>query len=102
MKATRKPRMPNGLGTAGKKLWTDVVAEFDLSADPHKLRILFDACKVADYITRLDDAAASGPETVRGSMGQPVVNPMIDRAITSRGQLAQLLDKLNFKATEGD
>src|ERR1700733_12525024 len=36
-----KPRMPRGLGTEGQKLWKSVIGEFDLAAEPHKLRILF-------------------------------------------------------------
>jgi hypothetical protein len=49
--------MPRGLGTEGKKLWESVIGEFDLSAEPHKLRILFDACTTADVVKRLDDVA---------------------------------------------
>jgi hypothetical protein len=49
--------MPRGLGTEGKKLWESVIGEFDLSAEPHKRRILFDACTSADVVKRLDDAA---------------------------------------------
>lgn len=97
----RKPRMPRGLETEGQKLWRGVIEEFDLSAEPHKLRILFDACKTADVIKRLDDAAVKQSLTVRGSMGQEVINPLIAQAQTARGQLAQLLGRLNF-APEDD
>ncbi|WP_231514671.1 hypothetical protein [Mycobacterium sp. URHB0044] len=62
---------------------------------------MFDACKIADYVKRLDDEAGKQPLTVKGSMGQQVINPIIDKAITARGQLAQLLCRLNF-ATEDD
>jgi hypothetical protein len=88
--------MPRGLGTEGQKLWKGVVAEFNLSLEPHKQRILFDACKTADVIKRLDDAARSAPLTVRGSMGQEVINPVVGQAQVARGQLAQLLGRLNF------
>ena len=97
-----KPRMPHGLGPEGKKLWTGVIGEFDLAYEPHKIRILTDACKTADLIKRLDDAAAKAPLTVRGSMGQEVINPLIAQSQTARGQLAQLLTRLNFAAPEDD
>lgn len=97
-----KPRMPRGLGTAGQKLWHGVVEEFDLAGEPHKLRILEDACKTADVIKRLDDAAAKQPLTVLGSQKQQVINPCIAQAQTSRMQLAQLLGRLNFSAPEED
>jgi hypothetical protein len=94
--------MPRGLGTEGQKLWRGVVDEFDLRAEPHKLRILFDACKTADVIDRLDKAAAKAPLTVKGSMGQEVISPLIAQSQTARGQLAQLLGRLNFAPTEED
>ena len=97
-----KPRMPHGLGTEGKKLWESVVGVFDLSTEPHKRRILFDACKTADVIKRLDDVASKQPVTVKGSMGQEVIHPCIAQAQTARGQLAQLLARLNFAGLEDD
>ncbi|RFZ47670.1 hypothetical protein DAVIS_00385 [Mycobacterium marinum] len=97
-----KPRMPRGLGTEGQKLWQSVVAAFELTAtdDPDKLRILFDACQTADLVKRLGDAAAKATLTVRGSMGQEVINPLIAQAQSSRMQLAQLLGRLNFTSQE--
>ncbi|EIT89311.1 hypothetical protein MA4S0726RA_3042 [Mycobacteroides abscessus 4S-0726-RA] len=95
-----EPRMPNRLGTEGKKLWTGIVGEFDLFHEPHKLRILFDACKLADQVKKLDDAAIKAPLTVKGSMGQEVINPVISAAQSARGLLAQLLGRLNFEAMD--
>jgi hypothetical protein len=95
-----KPRMPRGLGTEGKRLWETVIGEFDLGAEPHKRRILFDACKTADLIKRLDDIAAKSPVTLRGSMGQEVIHPCIAQGQSARMQLAQLLGRLNFAPPE--
>ena len=50
--------MPQGLGPEGKKLWESVVGVFDLTIEPHKRRILFDACKTADVIKRLSRVRA--------------------------------------------
>lgn len=63
--------MPHGL--EGKAL-DDWVDEFDMIAEPHKRRILFDACKTADLIKRLDGVAAKAPVTVKGYMGQARLN----------------------------
>jgi hypothetical protein len=81
-----------------------VVEHFKLTAaDPDKLRILFDACKTADLVKRLDDAAGRDPLTVKGSMGQQVINPVIAQCQASRMQPAQLLTRLNLSgATDSD
>jgi hypothetical protein len=93
--------MPRGLGTEGQKLWTGVIGEFNLAYEPHKVRILTDACKT-DLIKRLDDAAVKAPLTVKGSMGKEVINPLIAQAQTARMQLAQLLARLNFTQEDDD
>lgn len=97
-----KPRMTSGLGPDGQKLWRAIVAEFDLSLEPHKVQILSQACRVADQIAELDEAAAEAPLTVRGSMGQPVISPFISEARVQRALLAQLLARMNFGSAEVD
>lgn len=92
----QKPRMIRGLGPEGKRLWRDIVAEFDLSLEPHKIQILTQACRVADQIAELDEAAAEAPLTVKGSMGQPVISPFISEARVQRALLGQLLARLRF------
>ena len=94
--------MPHGLGPEGKKLWTGVIGEFNLAYEPHKVRILTDACKTVDVIKRMDDASAKAPLTVKGSMGQEVINPLIAQSQTARSQLAHLLGRLNFAGPEDD
>ena len=97
----QKPRMPRGFGVEGQKLWQGVVTEFELTtADPDKLRILFDACKTADLVKRLDDAAGKAPLTVKGSMGQEVINPLIAQAQSSRMQLAQVMNAAGMSAAD--
>lgn len=63
-------RTPAGLQAEGKKLWRSVTAVFDLEDEPHKVQILAQACRVADVVSELDDAADQAPLTVKGSMGQ--------------------------------
>lgn len=96
-------RMPKGLGYQGQKLWKSVTDEFDLEFEPHKRRILFDACKMADAIDRLDKEADSAPLIAKGSYGQPVLHPAFAGAQTARSALAALLARLNFEPpTEED
>lgn len=98
--AARRPKTPTGLGTEGARLWREVVGTFDVSEDPHKRRILFDACKTADLIDKLDAAMSGEPLTAKGSMGQLVIHPLIAQSQSARTQLAQLLTRLNFAETE--
>jgi hypothetical protein len=89
-------RSPVGLQADGRKLWRKITSEFDLEGEPDRLELLFQACKTADQIAELDEAAAEGPLTVKGSMGQPVISPFISEARVQRGLLAQLLGRMNF------
>ena len=95
-------RRPNGLGHHGQKLWSSVMAEFDLDAEPAKLRILQDACGVADQIAALERAMNGEPLTVRGSAGQKTIHPLISEVRFQRALLAQLLARLNFADAEED
>ena len=95
-------RSPAGLGKPGRKLWREITSEFDLESDPDKAELLFQACKTADQIAELDEAAAEAPLTVKGSMGQPVISPFIAEARVQRGLLAQLLARMNFADPEDD
>lgn len=90
-------RVPVGLQKPGKGLWRKITAEFELENDPDKAELLFQACKTADQIAELDEAAAEAPLTVKGSMGQPVISPFIAEARVQRALLAQLLARLNFE-----
>ena len=90
-------RVPAALDKTGRSLWRRITAEFDLQSDPDRAELLFQACKVADQIAELDEAAAQAPLTVRGSMGQQVISPFIAEARVQRGLLAQLLSRMNFE-----
>jgi hypothetical protein len=90
-------RVPAALDKTGRSLWRRITAEFDLQSDPDRAELLFQACKVADQIAELDEAAAEAPLTVKGSMGQQVISPFIAEARVQRGLLAQLLSRMNFE-----
>ena len=93
-------RSPAGLQAEGKRLWRSVTAIFDLSDEPPKVHILGQACRVADVVAELDEAADQVPLTVKGSMGQQVISPFIAEARVQRALLAQLLARLNFEGPE--
>lgn len=95
-------RPPKGLGPSGRKLWAEVTAEFELENEPHRRRILFDACKLADMIDRLDQEADSAPLIVPGSYKQPVLHPAFAGAQSARSLMGQLLARLNFEEARPD
>nr|QNR39436.1 hypothetical protein BJP76_07375 [Mycobacterium avium subsp. hominissuis] len=95
-------RKPTGLGTAGSKLWRTVTDTFDFEDEPAKVHILEQACRVADIVAELDEAANEAPLTVRGSMGQPVISPFIAEARAQRALLAQLVGRLGLPDNDED
>ncbi|MDV6246875.1 hypothetical protein [Rhodococcus opacus] len=97
---TQKPRMPRGLGSAGQKLWRTTLDEFELEAEPHKLEILTQACRVTDKIAELESAQKGQPLTVLGSARQLTIHPLIAEVRFQRGLLAQLLGKLGLPESE--
>jgi len=95
-------RSPAGLGETGKKLWRSIHEVFDFSEEPGKVHLLTQACRVADIIAELDDAADEAPLTVRGSQGQPVTSPFIAEARVQRALQAQLLGRLGLPDNDED
>ncbi len=95
-------RTPAGLDKAGKALWRSVTDVFDLDEEPHKVQVLTQACRVADIIAELDDHADEAPLTVKGSAGQPVIQPTLAEARFQRGLLATLLGRLGLPDNDED
>lgn len=93
-------RVPASLGDPGRQLWRSMQQTFDFEDEPHKLHILRQACRTADVVAELDEAADDAPLTVKGSMGQPVISPFISEARVQRALLAQLLSRLGLPDTE--
>lgn len=91
-----KPAPPASLDAAGKKLWRDVVAKYDLRVD--ELAVLEAACRTADMIATLDQewTGLGKPFMTRGSMGQDVIHPLIGERRQQQAQLAALLGKLKL------
>jgi len=91
--------VPEDLGEAGIQLWEDITEVFDFSDEPHRLAILHRACKVADTIHKLDEAAAEAPLMELGSMKQKVISPLIAESRAQTALLNQLISSLKLPAS---
>ena len=91
---TALKRTPRGLRARGRALWDDVATAYSLRADEY--RILEDACRLVDTPTALERAADGQPLTVKGSAGQPVLNPLIAEQRPHRLALSALLKQLKL------
>ncbi|GJF07720.1 hypothetical protein [Pseudonocardia sp. D17] len=85
---------PADLGPAGTDLWESVVSTWELR--PDELAILHEAARTRDVIDTLTDGLVGEPLTVRGSMGQEVVHPLVAERRFQAGLLANLLGKLKL------
>lgn len=101
MSSTRRP-MPADLGAAGREMW-EAIAGADDAAAPYILRpddfaVLEDAARTSDMIDALDAAWNEGgrPMTGKGSMGQPVIHPLVAELRTYRAARAALLKQLRL------
>ena len=87
-------RSPAGLSAAGRRLWKSVHEVFDLTDKPHKVRMLDQACRVADIVAELDEAAEEAPLTVKGLDGpaghQPVHRRSQSAASATRSTAGQV------------
>ena len=91
---TAKPTTPKGLGTSGAAFWRDVLAKYELRIDEQ--RVLEDACRERDLIARLEAELAGATLLTKGSMGQPVVNPLVSELRQHRGTFAALMRQLKL------
>ena len=71
----KAPKPPGGLGDAGRVLWRDVCARYEL--DPAELLTLRELCRTADELDRLAAMMADHDPVVKGSRGQPVASPLM-------------------------
>ena len=91
---------PKGLGSAGTKLWKSIASVYELRAD--EARVLEDAAKIADTITRIEDALEGEALVSRGSRGQPVAHPLLAEQLSHRLALAAALRQLRLPDADGE
>jgi hypothetical protein len=68
-------KLPDGLGTAGMRLWDSVTAAFVLNAG--EVEILRQAAVTADEIVLLEAELRASSLVVAGYSGQPRPNPLL-------------------------
>lgn len=94
--------MPADLGAAGRELWLAIAGPDDGAAPyvlrPDEFAVLEDAARTSDMIDALDAAwnEMGRPMTGKGSMGQPVIHPLVAELRTYRASRAALLKQLRL------
>jgi hypothetical protein len=83
---------PDGLETAGKRLWDSVTASFVLNAG--EVEILRQAAATADEIASLEAELRASSLVVAGYAGQPRPNPLLKIIQDHRLLLRRLVDSL--------
>lgn len=94
--------MPADLGPAGRELWLAIAGADDAPAPyvlrPDEFAVLEDAARTSDMIDALAEAwnEMGKPMTGKGSMGQPVIHPLVAELRTYRAARAALLKQLRL------
>ncbi|GAA3617394.1 hypothetical protein ACG5V6_14960 [Streptomyces chitinivorans] len=91
---------PDGLGAVGGRLWEEITGEYELA--PDELALLAEACRTADELEAMRQAAASGPVLVKGSTGQVRTSDLYGELRQHRLLLAKLLTQLALPDEDED
>lgn len=95
------PAAPPGTGTAGRKLWRGVLADWDL--EPHELSLLAEAVRTVDTLDELQAAVDRDGAIVPDRFGQDRPHPALVEARQLRVTYARLLAALRLPdGVEGD
>lgn len=94
---------PNGLGNAGKALWKALLASApeDWELDERETVQLTLAARQMDDLARLEVAIKKDGTMVKGSAGQPVVNPAIGEARQARAAIDRLIGRISVPDETG-
>jgi hypothetical protein len=87
---------PADLGIAGQALWDSIAGAYTLR--PDEVATLEDACRVTDMIAFLADEwiERGKPTMTKGSMGQDIIHPLVDKMADHRMKRATLLGRLKL------
>jgi hypothetical protein len=91
------PKPPADLGSAGKRLWRDVIRDAagqGVSLDARELVWLRSAGKLTDRIGELESAMADQPLVVPGHAKQPTAHPLLTEIRMYYALLAQTLGRI--------
>lgn len=86
-----RPKTPQGLKTAGKRLWRRVLDDFEL--DEHEESVLLQACRIVDLLDRLQSVIDAEPVIVtspQGAKTHPAVVEFRQQAVTLAKCMASL------------
>ena len=99
-----KPKTPPGLGAAGKRTWTALLADlprdWELTAREREQITL--ACQQADAIADLERELAAGGLTVKGASGQSRLSPLVPELRQARLALSRLLGAVDMPDADGE
>ena len=95
-----KAQAPKNLGVRASAFWRRVVDKYELRAD--ELRVLEDACREMRLIDEMEEALRESSLMIQGSMGQPVMHPLVAEIRQHRNVLASLLRSLKLPDEEGE
>lgn len=90
----RAPRSPGSLKAEGKRLWRDVVGDYDL--DEHELALLRAACRTVDRLEDVAVALETSELTANNARGDLVAHPLLVEQRMQGIALARLLASLRL------
>lgn len=92
-----KPKAPQGLRAAGRRLWDSVLDEYEL--EEHELALLVEAVRTVDLLDQLDATVRNEGPIVTSPQGSKA-NPAAVEARQQKIALARLLAALRLPAGE--
>lgn len=95
---TPPPEPAEDMGARAKRLWREIVTEFELR--PDELEVLASACYAAQRAHEIRNELAGMDILLPGSMGQLVANPLLSEVRNHESHVAAMLGKLKLKETE--
>lgn len=94
------PRVPTGLGSAGRELWRWAQTEFEF--DVHERLLLVEACRCADRLDRLAAEALASTVTVINKRGDEVAHPAMVEARQQAIVQSRLVASLRLPSGESE
>lgn len=89
-------KTPRGLSTAGRRLWADVVARYELEA--HELLLLEQSCRTADLVAELQTRIDADGAVLASGKNHPALAEIRQQRIV----LARLLVALRMPSDDDD
>jgi len=97
-KAPKTPPPPAGLASAGRRLWTSILAEYELQE--HESLLLLQACRCADSLDRLAVEASDSPVTTFNVKGDLTAHPALVESRQQAITLSRLVATLRLPSGE--